>query len=305
MGEVLGEPRDLGALLAAMTRLAAADTVEPLCALEPAVANVMPPLEGAAARLANWLDGPNFAQVRAAIGRRVLTELTGPRRLRPNDAEAEIIVLRALAMALTAAAGRLLNLEDIHAAIIERSKTLVRADFVEDYLSQTRGPMGDVEALLWLAENVAGAGNKRQACHWIAANIGALKFETDVRAGPETAAAKLASLAELQRLVPRAGFAPEDAEPIAIRIGEVGGLVEADGRLTAALAKASAPVGSRLAALLRLASGDAAPLGPAADRAKLEVMRLMRLPDTRSQLAEAPDQLGRLRSLMQSAGLAA
>jgi hypothetical protein len=154
-------------MLAAMTRLAAADSVEALIGIEPAVARVMPQLEGAAARLANWLDGPYFEQVRTAIAKRVLKELMGPRRLRNADPEGEIIVLRALAMALTAAAGRLLSLDDVQNAFVERSKMLVRPDYVETYLGGERTPQGEVEALLWLAENVTGAANKRQACRWI------------------------------------------------------------------------------------------------------------------------------------------
>lgn len=305
IAELVGEHLDLGSALAAMTRLAAAEAVELLVSVEPAVARVMPPLEGAAARLANWLDGKHFEDVRAAIAKRVLKELMGPRRLRSADPESEIIVLRALAMALTAAAGRLLSLDDVQAAFIERSKMLVRADFVEAYLGGDRTPQGEVEALLWLAENVTGAANKRQACRWISANVGALKFETTIRSGPDSAAAKLAALADLQRSVRRAGFVAEDAGPISARIGEVGGLVEADARLTAALARAGAPVLSRLTVLLRFAAGEAAPFGPATERAKMEAIRLMRTPETRQELAKAPEALDRVRGLMQTAGLAA
>jgi hypothetical protein len=305
IGELVGEHLDLGSALAAMTRLAAADSVEALVEIEPAVARVMPPLEGAAARLANWLDGPYFVAVRAAIARRVLKELNGPRRLRPGDPEGEIIVLRALAMALTAAAGRVLSLQDVQEAFTERSKMLVRTDFVESYLAADRTPLGEAEALLWLAENVTGAANKRLACRWISAHIGALKFESAIRASPESAAAKLAALADLQRSVIRAGFVVEDAAPISARIGEIGGIVEAQGRLTASLARAGAPLISRLTVLMSFAAGDAAPFGPAADRAKAEVARLMRAPETRAELAKTPEALERVRSLMQTAGLAA
>ena len=70
--ELLGVHLDLGGALAAMTRLAAAEAVDALISIEPAVAQVMPPLQGPAARLANWLDGPYFENVRTAIAHRVL-----------------------------------------------------------------------------------------------------------------------------------------------------------------------------------------------------------------------------------------
>ena len=301
IGELIGEQADLGSMLAAMTRLAAADSVEALVGIEPAVARVMPQLEGAAARLANWLDGPYFGRVRAAIAKRVLKELVGPRRLRNADPEGEIIVLRALAMALTAASGRLLSLEDVQTAFVERSKMLVRPDFVEGYIGTERTPQGEVEALLWLAENVTGAANKRQACRWILATVGALKFENAVRASLDPPVAKLTALADLQRSVARAGFAPEDAAPIAARIGEVGGMVEAEARLTAQLGKAGAPVVNRLQILLRFAAGEACPHGPAADRAKAEVLRLMRAPENREAISKAPEVLDKLSGLVQAA----
>jgi hypothetical protein len=303
--ELLGVHLDLGGALAAMTRLAAAESVDALISIEPAVAKVMPQLQGPAARLANWLDGPYFENVRAAIAHRVLKELTGPKRLRPSDAEGEIVMLRALAMALTTAAGRILTYEEVVEAFVERSRTLVRADFVEAYLGHDRSPLGEVEALLWLSENVTGAANKRQASRWVQANVSALRFETDLRSGPDSAATKLAALAELQRAVFRCGFVIEEANPIAVKIGEVGGQIEADARLSQALSRATAPVVNRLTLLLRLAAGESAPRGPAADRAKAEAMRLMRTPEIRAEIARTPDAVDRVRALMQTAGMAA
>jgi len=303
--ELLGVHLDLGGALAAMTRLAAADAVDALISIEPAVARVMPPLQGPAARLANWLDGPYFESVRTAIAHRVLKELTGPKRLRPSDAEGEIVMLRALAMSLTTAVGRILTSEEVQEAFVNRSRTLVRADFVEAFLGHDRSPLGEVEALLWLSENVTGGANKRQASRWVQANVSALRFETDLRGGPDSAATKLAALADLQRAVFRCGFVEEEANPIAIKIGEVGGQIEADARLAQALARAAAPVVNRLTLLLRLAAGETAPRGPAAERARAEALRLMRAPEIRAEIAKTPDAVDRVRSLMQTAGLAA
>ncbi|HET6972189.1 MAG TPA: hypothetical protein VFH92_13765, partial [Phenylobacterium sp.] len=134
--DILGKGRDLGANLAAMTRLAAYESVDRLIQVEKSVAKVMPELSPLAQRLARWLAGENFQDTRAAIGRRILRELVGPRRLRPGDAAGEIDVLRALAMSLTAASGKLLPAEDVAAVFSVRSKMLVAADFVEAYLGQ-------------------------------------------------------------------------------------------------------------------------------------------------------------------------
>jgi len=298
--ELLGPGLDLGGGLAAMTRIAALEMVERLSAMEHTVARMIPPIVGPAARLATWLEGGKFESVRIALGQRVLRELANPRRLRPSDPDGEIILLRALAMALTAASGPLLPLEQVQQAFTERSKMLIRGDFVEVYLGKDRTPVGEVEALIALAENVTGAANKRAASRYIGANVGSLRFERDTRASPDSPAAKLAQLAALQRDVARVGFVPEELAPIQHKIGEVGGLIEADTKLVQALVKANAPAAHRLTLLLKLAAGDTCPLGPAADRAKVEALKMAKDPGVRTELAQNPAALEGVRGLLQS-----
>ena len=214
-------------------------------------------------------------------------------------------MLRALAMVLTASAGRLMSLEEVQEVFITRSSMLVRSDFVESYLDKSASPLTEVEQLLWLAENVTGPANKRAASRWISATIGSLRFETSVRDAPEPAGAKLQQLANLQRSVQRTGFVPEETAPIIAKLGDVGGLVEADAKLTLTLARSNASVMQKLGALLRLATGEAAPLGPAADRAKSEAMRLLRAPEVRAELAKSPESVDRVRTMLQTLGAAA
>lgn len=303
--DLIGRGLDLGGELAALTRLIASDAVEMLVKHDGKLAKFMPPLTGAAARLGRWLGAEAFEEVRTGLGKRILRELNGPRRLRPDDAVAEIDILRSLAMSLTAAAGRLLPLEDVQSAFSARSKMLVTGDFVDAYLGRGKTAYEEAQALIWLAENVIGAANKRHASRWIAGVVGALRFETEFRNGEETASARLGKLAGLQRQVGRCGLAPEDSATVQGRLGELGGMVEAEAKLTASLARAKAPPLHRLTVLLRLAAGESAPLGPAADRARGEALKLVRLPETRSALSEAPDQVETVRTLLQQAGLAA
>jgi hypothetical protein len=306
LGELIGRNLDLGDELAAMTRLAAAQYVEMLIRAEPSVAKVMPPLEATAERLCRWISNEGFQEVRVALGKRILRELNGPRRLRPDDAASEIDILRGLAMSLTAAAGKLLPLNEVQAAFSTRSRALVAGDFVESYLGRDLTAYGEAKAMVWLAENVIGATNKRHASRWLAGVVGALRFETEMRkAADESPATRLAKLADLQRQVGRCGLAEEDAKGVQARLGELGGMIEAEARLTANLARATAPPLQRLTALLRLATGESAPLGPAADRARAEAIKLFREPDTRALLTAAPEQMEAVRGLFQQAGLAA
>jgi hypothetical protein len=303
--DLLGKDLDLGQRLAAMTRLAAVEPVEMLMRVEPSVAKIMPELSEPAQRLAVWLKGEEFRHVRSAIVRRVMRELTGPRRLKPGDAEGEIDILRGLAMALTAATGAMLPPEEVQGVFAARSKTLITGDFVESYLGTERSAAQEVEALIWLVENVIGSANKRQAARYLAAVVMALRFEKEFRYGPDTPAAKLATLARLQKAAGRGGLLPEDYQPIQVKLGDVGGLVEADSKLTATVARAAAPAAHRLTLLLKLATGEAAPLGPAADRARMEALRLARLDETRAELASAPERMAQVKDLFMQAGVAA
>ena len=298
LNDLLGAELDLGPALTAMTRLGGAEAVDALLVFDPNLAAALPALTGPAARLANWLDGPNFPAVRAAISRRVLKELHGPRRLRPGDPEAEIKSLRILAMALTATAGRVLNLDDIQAAFAERSKSLTANDFVDSLTRDCATARLEAEALLRLAENVTGGVAKRQAARWLASTFGTLKFEKEFRNAAEPPTTRLAGLATLQRGVLRANLPAEECQPLVALLGEIGNVTEADSKLSMAIARANAPLLKRIELLARMAVGETAPLGPAADRAKAEVLKLARGPDAKPLLESAPETLALLRFLV-------
>jgi hypothetical protein len=290
--------QDLGVTLAAMTRLTGGVAVEALIKLEAGVRAVMPELSGTARRLGEWLAADNFPSVRKAIAERVLTELNGVRRLKPSEAETEIEYLRALAMSLTAAAGRILQAEDIQNAFTTRSKTLLNGDFIEALLGRDRSAYEEIKMLIRLAENVMGAVNKRNAARWLNANISAMRFEKELRAGPDSPVAKLGNLAGLQRQLVRSGLVKEDFEPLCVKLGEIGALIEADTRLLTMLVRAPAPLPHRLQLLAKLAMGEAGPTGPVADKARFEALKLARDPSSREQLAGSPQTMDLLKTLL-------
>lgn len=305
LSEILGPALDQGGSLAAVVRMVAPKEIDTLIRMDPKMALLMPSVDGPAARLGVRLEAGEYPILSAALARMVLRELQGPRRLRPTDAPGEIDILRTLAMSLTATAGRLLTLEEVQNAFIERSKSLVTADFVQAYVDPCETVLCEAEQLTRLCENVTGVANKRSAARWLAACVTSLRFEQEMRSAPLTAARKLQALAVLGRSVRAAALSEHDTEQINGAIGHVGGVVEAEARLTAQLARAPAPAHQKLAALLRLAAGETAPFGPAADRAKAEAVKLFRAPEARAALTASPEQIAPLKSLMKAAGLAA
>jgi hypothetical protein len=305
LSEILGPALDQGGSLAAVVRMVAPKEIETLIRMDPKMALLMPAVDGPAARLGVRLEAGEYPILSAALARMVLRELQGPRRLRPTDAPGEIDILRTLAMSLTATAGRLLTLEEVQNAFTERSKSLVTADFVQAYVDPCETVLCEAEQLTRLCENVTGAANKRSAARWLAACVTSLRFEQEMRTAPQTAARKLQTLAVLHRSVRAAALSEHDTEQIHGAIGHVGGVVEAEAKLTAQLARAPAPPHQKLAALLRLAAGETAPFGPAADRAKAEAIKLFRAPEARAALTASPEQIAPLKTLMKAAGLAA
>ena len=304
--EILGPSLDLGGAMAAIVRMVAPNEMEALIRMEPRLAAQVPPVDGPAQRLAKRLAAGEFRLLAAAMAREVIRELKSSRRLRPGDPAGEIDILRTLAMALTATTGRLLSLEEVQDAFVQRSKSLVTADFVGAYASGCSGAVDEAMALVRLCENVTGVANKRAAARWLSACVGALRFETELRGGsPNLAAQRLAALAAVQKGVRAAALAETDEEEISGRIGGVAGMVEADAKLVAQVAKSSLPPVRRLSVLLKLASGETAPFGPVADRAKAEAVRIFKTPDARAALSAEPEALTPLRPLMKAAGLAA
>jgi hypothetical protein len=305
LSEVLGPALDQGGSLAAVVRMVAPREIEALIRMDPRMSLLMPAVDGPAARLGVRLEAGEYPILSASLARMVLRELMGPRRLRPTDAPGEIDILRTLAMSLTATAGRLLTLEEVQNAFTERSKSLVTADFVQAYVDPCETVLCEAEQLTRLCENVTGNANKRSAARWLAACVTSLRFEQEMRTAPMSAAKKLQALAMLHRSVRAAALSEHDTEQIGGAIGHVGGVVEAEAKLTAQLARAPAPPHQKLAALLRLAAGETAPFGPAADRAKAEALKLFRAPESRAALTASPEQIAPLKTLMKAAGLAA
>jgi hypothetical protein len=299
-----GAARTLALSVIAEPLEAAADVVDQLVKAEPSVAKVMPELSARAQRLAHWLLCEDFTGVRAAIGQRILRDLSGQRRLRPSDPVSEIDVIRGLAMALTAASGKLLPLDQVQAAFSMRSKMLVTRDFVETYLGEDATVQEEAEALIWLTENIIGGGNKREAGRWLTSLVFSLRFEKESRETHHPAT-RLAELAKLQRAVARCGLIEEAYKPLQEKLGELGGLIEADAKLISMTLRATVPALSRLTALLKLACGEAGPLGPVADKARAEALKLARADDTRAELSGAPERVDAIRDLLKHASLAA
>ncbi len=305
LSDVLGEEADLGTSLAVLTRMAAGREVDLIAKIDPAVARIIPPLKDVLAGYHKLITMGSFRHLSQNIQKRLMQELKGPRRLKPGDPDAEIETLRALAMCITAAGKEESQHDDIKDAFVERSKMLISADFVDSLVRTAQSPLQEVEKLVWLCENVAGAANKRQAAQWLASSIGSLKFERDIRDHARSAPQRLLWLAQMQKRAMAAQLGDKALEDVSGKLGKFGSDIAGESHVIANMLKAQAPALHKLAWLLSFASGQAAPLGPVADQAKTEVMRILRMPAVQETLSNNPQAVAQLKPMMQAAGLAA
>lgn len=305
LSDVLGEEADLGTSLAIMTRMAAGREVDLVARVDPQVARIIPPLKDVLAGYHNLIMRDCLKTLAVNISRRLMQELKGPRRLKPGDPEAEIETLRALAMCMTAAGKEEAQRDDVKDAFTERSKMLVSSDFVGSLTQNAKTPAEEIEKLIWLCENVAGAANKRQAARWVASAITSLKFEREIRNSNTPAPQRLQHLANMQKKVLKASLSDTDRDEIMGKLGQIGAQIANDIHLIQQTLKAAAPPVHKLAMLLNFAAGNSVPLGPVSDQAKAEVMRLLRVPQIRESLMGNPQAMAALKPMMQAAGLAA
>lgn len=305
MTEVLGEDLDLGARLAATARLIAPAAVIAIAQLDPTGAALIPPATPAATRIGKVLADSRLGGLRAIIGRRLLAEIASQKRLRPTSADQEVEILRTLATTLTAGADKQITAEAVRDAFIARSAAMVGTEFVSAYLKTPRSPMAEALALTRLLESVVGGAHKRQAVRWLLSSVTSLRFETEINSPGIPAAERLTQLAGLYRRVARTGKDAAGVEPLLLLLGELGGKIEAEGKMIANLQRGYTPPVQKLQMLIRMAAGESAPPGPAADRAKREAHRVMNQPETTEELSREPKVLHQIQTMMRALDKAA
>ena len=177
---------------------------------------------------------------------------------------------------------------------------------MDAYLRKSSSAVQEAMDLIWLLENVTGGGNKRQAIRWLLATVSSLRFEGEALSNTTSSpGARLLHVAEIYRDTVRAGDGVAGTADVLHRLGEIGGRIEAENKIVALIARSGASPLQKLAALLKMATGETAPPGPAAERARTWALKLASEPDLRTRLLGDVEILGRLRQVVNSRGAAA
>jgi hypothetical protein len=304
MTEVMGADQDLGNALCILTRLAAGPAADMVIKLDPKVGAIIPPLTGIVGGYQRLVFKGHMQSLVSCASKRLMVELKGPRRLKANDPTAEIDLLRALALVMSAAGKEQTQRDDVMEAFAERSKMLVSADFVDDLIQSAKNEADAIEKLIWLCENVVGSANKRQAGRWLISQLSAPRFDRDMRDTGRPASQRLSYLAELQRRLEGAKLPDKEAQDVRDKVGQVGAQVAQDAQLLANIMRSPAPALQKLSVLLGLASGRSAPVGPLTEQARSEALKILRVPEVRQSMATQPQVLAQLMPMIKAAGLA-
>ena len=231
----------------------------------------------------------------------------GPRRLRPSSPKDEIELLRALGMALTAASGQLLPLDDVQEAFVARSRMLVTAEFVEALLGRDSTARDEAELLIWLCRERGRRGQQAPG-RALPGHPRRLRCASRRSCAPAPTRRRTGwrCWRRCRSPPPAPAWSPADLAPVQAKLGEVGGLIEADVKLTAVdrpgQRAGAAPPRTCCCAWPRARPRRSArpPTAPAPRR-----MKLLRSDAARAELAAAPGQLAQVRDMLQLAGMAA
>lgn len=291
LGDLLGEQPDLGAALLKLADLF----------LGRLDASKEKP--GVQLLLAEFAKG-NLVNARAAIAQRVLAEIRGVRRLRPESLDEEVKLIRMLATRMAMGQGSLVSHEEIMEAFIARSKQLVMPSAVERYLEGLKKPEDKIEKIFQLEENVIGVANKRELISFIMGVLGSPRTETYFLESAEPAMARLGVLAQMYKRAARSGLQRDAKAPIFERIDALAlALDQKLGVLDSTMRQAPSPLDAA-ERLIALITGDVLPEGALADAARTRVRDMIRNPAFKAAVAgQPPERLAAFTHNLAKAGL--
>jgi hypothetical protein len=270
VAELIGAERELGDTVLGLASIAHPVAVGLVLQMRPAFAAHAPGLSATAQRLAAAFASGRFEETRQALSDQALEAFKLRRRLSPDDAAAELLLLRLIAACLTAAGGRFLPAEDVRAAVVERSNLLVEPSFVTDLMAGCEGPLAEMAAVTAILESVAGDANRRRALRWVDNTLATRKLEDQWDEDPER---KLGELARLYRRIERGGAGVTGQELTLEAVGALGGRIEAAHKVVQSRVDGMAAREKKIEWLERMATAEIAPPGPAVEEAAAALRR--------------------------------
>lgn len=292
LADLLGEQPDLGTALLKMADIF-------LGKMDPQ-ADMLPGLKA----LCHEFERGNLVNSRTAIAQRVLQEIQGTRRLKPDSLEEEVKLMRGLATRMVMGQGSLVTQEEILDAFTARSKQLVSAYVIDNYLAGLSRPDDKVEKLLTLEENIIGTANKRSLAGFVAGVLSAHRTETYFVDSNDSAQARLALIAKMALRLQKSGFPDLSKRQFAELIDAIASQIDRKTGFIESVSKSAKTPLERAERLLSLIATGTVPEGALANGARARARESMKEPAFKTALAAAPkDRQEAFRALISTACL--
>lgn len=291
VGEFIGEAVCVDDARAALLRETSdlGEQLDGLTGLFGGPRNASPFLSEAGARLSGFFVKDLFSEARAAIARKILSELKSTKRLRPTNFQSEVQLNRSLAERLIMSATPLISGGEIAEAFVTRSSRLLEPEAIEALIAAAPAPSAELTLMLELEENIVGEHNKRKLAAYVRARCGAHQVESYFVYGLTPALGRLAELAEIVRLLARTGFDAKDKAEMTEKLDALAIAIEEREQIFAKLDRRAMPPLDKALAYLRLVGKGVVPPGRLTDAARRRATKLLASPEARAALAESAD----------------
>lgn len=260
--------------------------------------------------LSHQFAADELPTARIAIANRIIAELKSGRRLCPASRLEELTLLRKIGNSLVLGDARYISHDNLVAAFTLRSRRLVSAESIQEYLAGLSTPDDKVERLFIVEENIVGASNKKQLAFILQQTLTLPAFTEHFVNSMTPVMTRLRRLSDLQTRARRSNFRDETREEMADCLDRVASEVEARGKVLKSLQENLADPADRAMAILKLCSNNTLTEGRVRGKARDLVLTTLAHPGflkgylARSKAGEPPEHaMTELAELLQLAGI--
>jgi len=277
---LLGECKDLGETVERLTCLFDGDGKADALRLAPK----------AARRLAEWTHSREFDGCRAVIAQSLLKELERPARLRPSSVREEVRLARDLASRLVISSDSLLPADGLIKTFAARSARLLQPEIIDELVKNAADIDEEVSRLLLLEENLVGEANKSKLAGYVRATIGSAQADGFYVRGGGQPLERLSRLTSHQARVLKGSYPKEAKLELAGNFDALGVKIIDHSKILNMVESGDRPALDKAAALLRLATGGALPIGRCSTDAQARALRQIK---SAAGVSEAQNEDGR------------
>ena len=260
--------------------------------------------------LSHQFAADELPTARIAIANRIIAELKSGRRLCPASRFEELTLLRKIGNSLVLGDARYISHDNLVAAFTLRSRRLVSAESIQEYLAGLSTPDDRLERLFIVEENIVGTSNKKQLAFILQQTLASPAFTEHFVNSTAPVITRLRRLSDLQARARRSNFRDETREEIADCLDRVAAEVEARGKVFKSLQENLADPAERVMAILKLCTNNALTEGRVRGKARDMVLTTLAHPGflkgylAQSKAGEAPEHaMNELAELLELAGI--